>query len=295
MRVLGIHGIGQTFEGAATEEAAWLPALQSGLEEAGSSRLDPSSFNVVGYGALFRPAEVRAGAVPPLDHRDVDVWEAEMLTALWAEAASLAELQRANATHDPRGEEPTIQGPDFQGRARTPAVVQRALRQLSKSRFFRGIGPERLLIFGMRQVRLFLHDPAVKAAVLERVVKKVSNETRIVIGHSLGSVVAYEALCAHPEWKVHTLITLGSPLGIQNLVFERLTPAPVNGVGAWPNVTRWVNIADRGDIVALVKALALQFGRVEDYLVYNGWSSHNAARYLTTREVGAAVAGGLAG
>src|SRR5437879_2592662 len=124
MRVLGIHGIGQTFEGAATEEAAWLPALQSGLEEAGASRLDPSDLGVVGYGALYRPAGRRATAVPPLDHRDVTDWEGEMLNALWVEAARLAEVQRASATPDSLGEEPTVQSPEFQGRARMPDVVQ---------------------------------------------------------------------------------------------------------------------------------------------------------------------------
>lgn len=295
MRVLGIHGIGQTFEGAATEEAAWLPALQSGLEEAGASRLEPSGFGVVGYGGLFRPTVTRAGAVPLLDHRDVTDWEGEMLNALWGEAARLAEVQRAGAIPDPLGEEPTVQSPEFQGRARTPQVVQRALRQLSKSRYFRALGPQRVLIFGLRQVRLFLRDHTTKAAILERVAMRVSRETRVVIGHSLGSVVAYEALCAHPEWNVHTLLTVGSPLGIRNLVFEGLKPAPENGLGAWPHVTRWVNIADRGDIVALVKALGPLFGPVQDCLVYNGWKSHSVARYLTTREAGAAIAAGLAG
>jgi hypothetical protein len=31
------------------------------------------------------------------------------------------------------------------------------------------------------------------------------------VGHSLGSVAAYEALCAHPQWPVRALATLGPP------------------------------------------------------------------------------------
>jgi len=54
-----------------------------------------------------------------------------------------------------------------------------------------------------------------------------------------------------------------------------------------------VNVADRGDIVALEKSLAPQFGAVEDELVYNGWQSHDATRYLNTRQVGEAVASAL--
>ena len=49
----------------------------------------------------------------------------------------------------------------------------------------------------------------------------------MLVGHSLGSVVAYEALCANPEWPVRMLVTLGSPLGIPNLIFDRLEPAPL--------------------------------------------------------------------
>jgi pimeloyl-ACP methyl ester carboxylesterase len=127
----------------------------------------------------------------------------------------------------------------------------------------------------------------------------VTPTTRVLIGHSLGSVVAYEALCANPDWRVHTLLTLGSPLGVPELVFDRLTPRPQNGCGAWPNVQCWVNIADNGDIVALVKALAPFFPApanqsFSDRLIYNGWASHSAERYLSAREAGEAVATALA-
>jgi len=124
--------------------------------------------------------------------------------------------------------------------------------------------------------------------------KKVTAATRVIVAHSLGSIVAYETLCAHPEWNVHALVTLGSPLGVRDLIFDALTPTPVDGRGQWPGVASWVNIADQGDIVALVKKLAPLFGdRVVDRLVYNGWSSHDVARYLTSQETGKAIAEGL--
>ncbi len=79
-----------------------------------------------------------------------------------------------------------------------------------------------------------------------------AQQTRVLIGHSLGSVVAYECLCAHPEWKVNTFVTLGSPLGIRNLIFDLLDCGSHHIVGAWPGSVRsWDNIADAGDIVAL--------------------------------------------
>jgi len=101
-----------------------------------------------------------------------------------------------------------------------------------------------------------------------------------VIGHSLGSVVAYEALCQKPA-NVVTFVTIGSPLGIQNLIFHKLTPRPSpEGIGAWPGkVKHWTNIADKGDIVALEKNLAPFFGpTVRDVMVYNGSDAHHGER-----------------
>jgi pimeloyl-ACP methyl ester carboxylesterase len=128
-----------------------------------------------------------------------------------------------------------------------------------------------------------------------RVIQALGDDTSVLIGHSLGSVVAYEALCALSHNPVQTLITIGSPLGIRNLIFEQLQPAPMSGIGQWPTgVTRWVNIADQGDIVALVKQLASRFGPgVFDRLVDNGAQAHDAGRYLCSKELGDAVATGI--
>jgi hypothetical protein len=95
---------------------------------------------------------------------------------------------------------------------------------------------------------------------------------------------------------VVSFITLGSPLGIRNLIFDRLTPQPGSeGIGTWPGcVKHWTNIADKGDVVALQKELAPLFGnQVKDILVYNGSDAHHGERYLTTREAGEAACEGL--
>jgi hypothetical protein len=121
-------------------------------------------------------------------------------------------------------------------------------------------------------------------------------DTRVVIAHSLGTVVAYETLCATGDHEVRALVTLGSPLGIPNLIFDRLDPGPVGGIGRWPGPHQlvWTNIADRGDIVALVKDLRDRFGpRVQNALVHNGSQAHNAIPYLTAELTGQVVAQGL--
>jgi pimeloyl-ACP methyl ester carboxylesterase len=117
-----------------------------------------------------------------------------------------------------------------------------------------------------------------------------------VVGHSLGSVVAYEALCSLPGHGVRALVTLGSPLGIRALITERLEPPPAGGIGVWPGGPdlAWTNVADEGDVVALVKDLGAAFGpRVSGYLVHNGSHAHAVTGYLTARETGEAVAAGL--
>src|SRR5262249_9024064 len=150
-----------------------------------------------------------------------------------------------------------------------PMTVQRALNALSQSRFFAGL-TERLIIGFIKQVHVYMTDEWVRAQVQARVERVVGPGTAVLIGHSLGSVVAYEAACAHPEWDL-TLVTLGCPLGIRNLIFDRLRPAPRDDRGQFPAcVATWTNIADAGDVVALVKQLAPLFGdRVQDLLVDN--------------------------
>ena len=297
--IVGVHGIANTFVGSTQLSDAWAAALQSGLDEAGGPTLRPRDLTVIAYGALFRPAgdgkqrtPTRAARQGRRPFEPSDDWERELVKQWWRAAAALSTESRTSEVADERAEDPGIQPPDFEGRARMPQLIQRGLLQLAKSRFFRPFGPK-VLISELRQVRLFLHDADFKRVILARLAAKIAPDTRIIVGHSLGSVVAYEALCAHPEWRIDTLVTLGSPLGIPNVVFEALSPKPRQRMGTWPNVARWVNIADKGDLVALVKTLAPLFGPVQDVLVYNGWQSHDVTRYLSAVETGRPIAEAL--
>jgi pimeloyl-ACP methyl ester carboxylesterase len=121
----------------------------------------------------------------------------------------------------------------------------------------------------------------------------VDGGTRVVIAHSLGTFLTYRALCTHPEWKVHTLVTLGSPLA-SPMMFEHLDPPPIDGRGRWPgSVQRWVNVRAVGDRAAEAP-LAPRFGdRVEDVVIDNGHRYHDPEPYLNSVATGAAVAGAL--
>ncbi len=83
-----------------------------------------------------------------------------------------------------------------------------------------------------------------------------AGERVLVIGHSMGSVIAYDALWElwHEEklrGHVDLFLTLGSPLGM-HYVQKRLLGADKTGKQRYPGgIRRWLNVAAEGDLTAL--------------------------------------------
>lgn len=283
-RVLGIHGIAQQYRGGPQLTYLWWLATRGGLEAAGhreaADRLIDTDVRVAFYGDLFRPKGSMAGGGPPYTAADVRPGPERELLQAWYDQAVKQEPGL--------GPSEGSMGP---GKVATQVMVEKLLR----SRTFAGVA-QRGLIGDLKQVTAFLSDQNIKDRVLERTAGEVTEETKVVIGHSLGSVVAYEYLTKFAPPQVELLITVGSPLGMPNLVFDRLTPTPADGAGAWPGtVARWVNIADKNDAVALRKQLAPLFPPpdgipgVEDHLVDNGKDPHGIEPHLTSRPAGQAL------
>ncbi|MGW2872054.1 antibiotic ABC transporter ATP-binding protein [Kitasatospora sp. NPDC001225] len=304
-RVVVVHGVGRQLDTAETLLAEVEPALRGGVGLA--LRRDPALGHLAdgdivcaGYGDLYRQAGTRGE--PYYRAKDVEPgFETELLEAWWREAARL----------DPGVPGPDAGAPDGTGpapatrgavgrlasRPLTVERVRRALHSLTRTRYF-GPVSDRVLVSDLKQVRRYFTEPALRAAVRARVEELITPDTEVVVGHSLGSVVAYEVLCGlPPERPPLTLVTLGSPLGLAGLVFDRLQPAPrQDGTGVWPApVKQWTNIADRCDLVAVVRELAPRFGsEVVDVPVDNGSEMHSMRAYLTAVETGTAIAAGLA-
>jgi hypothetical protein len=286
-RVVGVHGIGKQVLGEETLLSGWGPALADGLRRAGAGHVAAGlDFVMAFYGDVFRPAgQLLAVGDPLFTAEDVEPgFEEELLTAWWAEAARI---------------DPGVVPPDADTLVRAPRSVQAALKALSGSRFFAGLAL-RAMVFDLKQVHRYLTEPEVRSRVRQRVLDALGEDTRVVVAHSLGSVAAYEVLCAEPGHGVRALVTLGSPLGIPRLILDRLEPPPVGvgGVklGVWPGGESlvWTNLADDGDVVALVKDLRPVFGeRLRQGLVHNGPHAHDATAYLTDRLCGSAIAAGL--
>ncbi|HEX4434715.1 MAG TPA: hypothetical protein VH012_07790 [Acidimicrobiales bacterium] len=126
-----------------------------------------------------------------------------------------------------------------------------------------------------------------------RIEAEISDDTRVLVAHSLGTVLSYTALAQHDDWPVHTFVTLGSPLAVP-MVYNSLEPAPVDGQGVWPgSVQRWVNVRALND-QACETCLADHFGgRVEEHVIDNGHRAHAPEPYLNSRPTGAAIAAAL--
>jgi pimeloyl-ACP methyl ester carboxylesterase len=115
----------------------------------------------------------------------------------------------------------------------------------------------------------------------------------VLLAHSLGSVVAYETLCANPKLVVELFVTLGSPLAMRQVVFDRLSPMPAGRGARPPGIRQWVNIADRGDPVAVPRRkLGERFDGVDrDHeTTISLIDPHTAKSYLRCAEVAREIA-----
>jgi pimeloyl-ACP methyl ester carboxylesterase len=177
---------------------------------------------------------------------------------------------------------------ELQGRG---TAVRSAITALARVRWFAPFGmamAERFVNRALAQVTSYFTDEQTRAHALDQVAQLIGPDTRLLVGHSLGSVVAYEA--AHRlSTPLPLLVTLGSPLGLRTIVYERLRPQPPRFP---PLVVRWVNVADREDFIAAAPDLTALFGTGQPtgalfeggWTVDNGAQPHTATFYLTKRE-----------
>ena len=138
------------------------------------------------------------------------------------------------------------------------------------------------------------------------------NENVLLIGHSLGSVIAYDTLweLSHIEklpGKVDMFLTIGSPLGM-NYVQRRLAGNNYTAKKKYPdNINHWANISAEGDLTALDRVFSDDFhemielkliDKIEDHCegIYNffrneeGLNTHRSYGYLVNPAVGKVIA-----
>ena len=146
----------------------------------------------------------------------------------------------------------------------------------------------------MRQTSEYFADSHVHNGAIARVTDLVDAGTKAIMGHSLGSIVAYEAALqlSHP---MHLLLTLGSPLGLKTIQDRLAQQPPIYP----PRVVRWVNVAAEDDVVAAEADLSASFPAMpptvasESISIDSGSQPYSANRYLANPIVGRLVAEAL--
>ncbi|MFE9580594.1 hypothetical protein ACFYO1_29745 [Nocardia sp. NPDC006044] len=300
-----VHGIAQEQAAADTLEAQWLPALAGGVRNHGDGELADRlwrnglpgeiSTRMAFYGNQFLAEGAQGTAIGDLDEEQLELME--QLAEQWlATAAEFASDQRDRATAQRLSAVPP---PEAKAQG-AKAALRPALNALIRLRWFAptGIGlAEKFVVRALSQVTRYFTDPAIREYAQQQVLAHVGPETRLIVAHSLGSVVAYEAL--HRVDQEVTLLTMGSPLGLRTVIYDRLRPKPST---VPKSVAGWHNLVDRDDLVAAHLDLAPYFppfpgadiAPITEEPLDNGASPHDSTNYLTKAITGGIVAKALA-
>lgn len=150
----------------------------------------------------------------------------------------------------------------------------------------------------VREVRYYLTEPTLAAEVRALVRDDFTSATSVVIGHSLGSVIAYDLFRREevgtgrtPGSAVRTFVTCGSPLGVPTV--RRLMGITDGEHLRLPDHIEWVNVYDPDDFITGGAGLSGVAPTLTDAAVDNGLGDpHSAVRYLRTEPVAHAVVGG---
>jgi hypothetical protein len=248
--------------GAASRMAYWAPVLHP-------APLPDPEFDEVDLPPVPEAAEaVDAEAAPPETPAELAAYASQMESA----AEALAQGEQLEAAPD--GAE-VIPLP----RAARIAIFKRLVRLT-----FRDVSA---YFFGG-------HREAMRDVVRQTIAD--IDEPFVMVGHSLGSILAYDVLREHEQQskELPLLVTIGSPLGVQEI--QDLVTAPLQVPAG---VQAWLNANDSRDVVALDHTIQDDYApreRCTDVKVTNASANHHGARqYLASSAVRDAVHDALAG
>ncbi|MCB0915573.1 MAG: hypothetical protein KDC23_07705 [Actinobacteria bacterium] len=213
-QILFVHGVGGPVPG-------WDAALANRLRGLGVVA-GAAGYTTVDYTDVFSPPAAAAGA-PTENPPRVKQSSERIATTSRSVLARQPQLRRiaeaAAAAPD---------GTDGSRRVRLP--------KLMPSEFV-----ARLPLPGMWHAVAYRNDPQTRRVARERVATRIERSgpgPRIVIAHSLGSLVVLDALHLF-DFRIDTLITVGSPLGIDDgrtYEWDARLEFPSDQIGGWLNV-----------------------------------------------------------
>jgi hypothetical protein len=265
--ILGVHGVrnfrrGTPGEAAKTVAGIWRTAISTALKRAGDPDAGPDV--TMAYYADILPRKCcGAGRLDDLGP-EADLFAREWLVDLF---------------------------PDTDVRRLRTVPLSQAFGAVAERHNWDRRHTEIFVALFVHEVTAYLSHPEAGAAARARFADALAETSaRVVVAHSLGSIVAYEALWARPELEVDLLITLGSPLAMPGAVRSHLASVPTLGRGGRPpGVARWVNLADRDDIVAVSSGgIRSTFPGVDldDSTITDAFRFHQAGNYLAHPRLG---------
>jgi len=301
----------------------WLAGLAKGLTLAGRSSVDADAVYFPYYGNLLADRiaqhERAGGHTPELEGESVAdravTTSDDMVLDAAAELGFVAS-RRLEQT-EPEAAKAARQVEDASARGEEsswgdllrPKVVREALRFLSDKTG----APQAIITRFLADVAYYLEDDDMRDAVQQVVgvslaqVAADGHTDVVVVGHSLGSCVAYDALQRYDSGAtVRLLVTAGSPDGYP-VVKRNLWGGPEGDAQRGiPSVIdpgtrslKWLNVFDEHDVVALVHPLGPLFAKgdpaMRDERAQNPSDPHSIQDYLSDPDVAGAIADALSG
>ncbi|WP_168702476.1 hypothetical protein [Gordonia paraffinivorans] len=249
MKIVYLHGVG-----TGDPEGEWLVGLNQGLESIGAPPIYVGDVIAPRYAGILNTTGVKSKHPDRTynvknDHAERRAFERRQ-----------ARVQRM------LGKTGLVQTFGF---ARVPGPVVENVQRV-------GIGTA--VIDELKQVKRYMTDENVRAAVLSRILDEIPPAGDILlIGHSLGSVIAIDLLDhLPPKLHVRRFITIGSPAGSDALhegserILKRFPYARVDD---------WSNFLDCYDPVTAGRGLSGIFNGAQDFGVTRAWK-HSAHLYL---------------
>jgi len=253
MRILFIHGIDQQGRSEAELRSVWGDALSKGMKAAGTV---PRKFTIsLPYFGddLLRLSEEFGKKSESLEE---DVFISRAL----AEMGEPADDQLQTNMHPEMELYPRIDGDLDKRGGETGSALPEPLRDVIRmADDFCPVLTNWYLRRYLRVVYAYINFKNVSGPIDDMVLAKVdesANEPTLLVGHSLGSVIAYNALNARPKVPWRGFVTLGSPLGIKAIKdglpkYDPRIPSFKKNHWEKHSSAHWINAFDPRDIVAL--------------------------------------------
>jgi hypothetical protein len=284
-KLLLVHGRDQQGQNPALLKQAWLDALKEGASAAGKALPTSTDVAFPYYGDMLDGFTRDVPLTSQIQSRG-DGTQDEFLVF----QAQVAEevRQRAGVTD---AEVDAEYGANQ--RPKGPLNwewVQAILRAIDKH----GAGlNQTTLEIVTRDVFLYTNRSGIRDEINEIVSRELTTEPTVVVGHSLGSVVAYDVLRNDPRrLQIPLYATVGSPLGVRAI---RDQFRPLRSPSA---VQTWYNAFDERDVVALypldsanfpVNPPIANYGRVKN----STSNRHGISGYLDDTNVAGRIIGAL--